>query len=171
MKSISIEAFHKLLRKKPSKSVLFIDVRTPGEYKAEHIENVENYPLDEIKDSAKKLRKFKTVYVHCNSGNRSSRACAELEDLGLKNLVNVEGGMRAWKDKKYPSIKGKGSISIMRQVRITAGALVLIGILLAEYFHPSFVWLSAFVGAGLMYSGISDTCMMGMILSRMPWNK
>lgn len=171
MKTISIEQFHKLLQKPLDKKTLVIDVRTAGEYGAEHVEGVQNYPLDQIESFKSELKKFKTVYVHCNSGNRSSKACNTLTKLGLKNLVNVEGGMLAWKKKKYPYIKGKGSISIMRQVRITAGALVLIGILLAEYFHPSFIWLSAFVGAGLMYSGISDTCMMGMMLSKMPWNK
>lgn len=171
MKSISITTFHDLLQKKPDKKIFFIDVRSPGEYKSEHIEGVGNYPLDTIEQSAKDLKKYTSVYVHCNSGSRSDRACSTLENLGLKNLINVEGGIQAWKAKRLPTVKGKGAISIMRQVRITAGALVLLGAILAEYYHPSFIWLSGLAGAGLLYSGLSDSCMMGMVLSKMPWNK
>lgn len=171
MKTISIEQFHKLLQKPLDNKTLAIDVRTPGEYTSEYIEGIQNYPLDQIESFTPELKKYKSVYVLCNSGNRSSRACTTLTKIGLKSLINVEGGMLAWKKRKYPSIKGKGSISIMRQVQITAGSLVLAGVLLSLYIDPRFIWVSGFVGAGLMFAGLSGTCAMGSLLSQMPWNR
>ena len=85
-------------------------------------------------------------------------------------MVNVEGGTLACVDAGLPVVRGKKAVSLERQVRIAAGSLVLLGAALS-FVHPAFVGLSAFVGAGLVFSGITDTCGMGMILARMPWNQ
>jgi rhodanese-related sulfurtransferase len=85
--------------------------------------------------------------------------------------VNVEGGTLAWEAAGLPVVRGQKVISLERQVRIVAGFLVLVGALLAMTVHPYFAGLSAFVGAGLMFAGITDTCGMGMLLARMPWNQ
>ncbi len=170
MKTLSVQKFHTIIRK-PLKKAIAIDVRSTGEYNSEHIDGVINIPLDQIKKSVSKHKKYQTVYVHCQSGGRSSQAWSQLSQLGLKNIVNIEGGIQAWKAKNYPFIKGEGMISIMRQVQITAGILVLLGVLIAEYNDPRFIWLSAFVGAGLLFSGVSGSCAMASILSKMPWNK
>jgi Protein of unknown function (DUF2892) len=56
-------------------------------------------------------------------------------------------------------------------VRIVAGSLVLIGVLLGWFVHRGFFGLSAFVGAGLVIAGIADFCGMGLLLAKLPWNK
>jgi rhodanese-related sulfurtransferase len=87
------------------------------------------------------------------------------------SVINVEGGTQAWVDAGLPVVRGKKSISLERQVRIAAGSLVLLGAALAWLVHPGFVGLSAVVGAGLLFAGLTDSCAMGMVLARMPWNR
>jgi hypothetical protein len=78
----------------------------------------------------------------------------------------------AWAEAGLPVNRGASKVmSLERQVRIAAGAIVLIGALLAQFVHPTFIWLSAFVGAGLMFAGITDTCAMGLLISKLPWNQ
>jgi Protein of unknown function (DUF2892) len=86
-------------------------------------------------------------------------------------VVNVEGGMLACIEAGLQVVRGKKAISLERQVRIAAGLLVVLGSLLGWFVHPAFIGLSAFVGAGLLFAGITDTCGMGMLLARMPWNQ
>jgi hypothetical protein len=86
-------------------------------------------------------------------------------------VVNVEGGTQACESSGVPVVRGKKAISLERQVRIAAGSLVLTGVTLGWLVHPGFFGLSAFVGAGLVFAGITDTCGMGMLLARMPWNQ
>ena len=87
------------------------------------------------------------------------------------NVVNVEGGTLACVDAGLPVVRGKKAMSIERQVRVAAGALVLLGVLLGGLVHPALYGLTALIGAGLVFSGITDTCGMGMLLARMPWNQ
>ena len=68
-------------------------------------------------------------------------------------------------------VRGKKAMSLERQVRVAAGSLVLLGVALAALVHPGFVGLAAFVGAGLLFAGLTDTCGMGLLLARMPWNR
>jgi hypothetical protein len=90
---------------------------------------------------------------------------------GHSNVINVEGGTSAWAEDGLPVVRGKKAVSLERQVRITAGSLVLLGVILGWLLHPAFLILSAFVAAGLIFSGVTDTCGMGMMLARMPWNR
>ena len=85
--------------------------------------------------------------------------------------MNVEGGTLAWDQAGLPVSRGRKVISLERQVRIAAGLLVLTGAVLALTVHPWWAGLSAFVGAGLMFAGITDTCGMALMLARMPWNQ
>ena len=85
--------------------------------------------------------------------------------------VNVEGGTLAWEQAGLPVVRGKKAMSLERQVRIAAGSLVVLGTALGAFVHPGFLGLSAFVGAGLVFAGVTDTCGMGMVLARMPWNR
>ena len=87
------------------------------------------------------------------------------------NVVNVEGGTLAWAEAGLPVVRGKKAVSLERQVRIAAGSLVVLGAALSWLLHPAFIALSAFVGAGLIFAGVTDTCGMGMLLARMPWNQ
>jgi rhodanese-related sulfurtransferase len=106
----------------------------------------------------------------CRSGGRSQQACEKFLKAGFANVVNVEGGTLACENTGLPLVRGKKVISLERQVRIAAGSLVLLGVVLGWLVHPYLVGLSAFVGAGLLFAGLTDTCGMGMLLARMPWN-
>jgi rhodanese-related sulfurtransferase len=152
-----------------------IDVRTPVEYQEVHVEFARNVPLDQL-DAAKVMQvrngsASEPLYVICRSGSRGRQACERFSKAGFSNVVNVEGGTMACVEAGLPVVRGKSAISLERQVRIAAGSLVLLGAALAWLVHPAFIGLSAFVGAGLVFAGITDTCGMGMLLARMPWNQ
>jgi len=150
-----------------------IDVRTRVEYESEHIPNAELKPLDALDAEAVAAgRNGEPLYVVCQSGSRGEMACRKLLASGVHNVVNVDGGMNAWNEAHLPVITSrKKGISLERQVHIAAGLLVLLGIALAWLVNPYFVLLSALIGAGLTFAGITNTCGMGLLLARMPWNK
>jgi len=99
------------------------------------------------------------------------KVCQKLKSAGFEKVVNVEGGTSAWNDSGLPVITGKKAMSLERQVRIAAGSLVVIGAAVGHFMHPGGFALSAFVGAGLVFAGVTDTCGMGMLIARMPWNR
>jgi rhodanese-related sulfurtransferase len=152
-----------------------IDVRTPVEFREVHVEHARNVPLDRLDPvallQARNGCRDEPLYVICRSGSRGRQACEKFLAAGFPNVVNVEGGTLACVEAGLPVVRGKKAISLERQVRIAAGLLVLLGALLGWLVHPAFVGLSAFVGAGLVFAGITDTCGMGMLLARMPWNQ
>lgn len=153
-------------------SVDLIDVRTPAEFQEVHVPFAMNAPLDRLDASAYRDRPTsQPLYVICKSGGRGRQACEKLRAAGLENAVNVEGGTSAWDQAGLPVVRGKKTMSLERQVRIAAGSLVLTGAVLGYFVNPYFIGLSAFVGAGLMFAGITDTCGMAMLLGRMPWNQ
>ena len=155
-------------------SVELIDVRTPVEYREVHVPFAKNVPLDQLNASsvaAGRNGSSDPLYVICRSGSRASQACDKLVAAGYTNVVNVEGGTQAWDQSGLPVVRGKKAISLERQVRIAAGFLVLVGAVAGFFVHPYFIGLSAFVGAGLVFAGVTDTCGMGMMLARMPWNR
>lgn len=151
-----------------------IDVRTPVEYAEVHASIARNIPLDRLDAAhlmAGKGGSSQPLYVICRSGSRGKQACEKLQTAGFTNVVNVEGGTQAWEQAGLPVVRGKKAISLERQVRMAAGTLVVIGSALGAFVHPYFIGLAAFVGAGLVFAGITDTCGMGMLLARMPWNQ
>lgn len=152
-----------------------IDVRTPLEFSEVHVPEAKNVPLDRIDPqmimSQKQSDLESPVYLICKSGNRGSKAQQKFQDAGFKNVVNVSGGTEAWVNAGLPVMRGKKVMSLERQVRIVAGFLVFLGAMLALFVHPYLVGISAFVGAGLMFAGITDSCMMGLLLAKMPWNQ
>ena len=111
------------------------------------------------------------LYLICQSGTRSRQAAERCIRAGYDNVVCVEGGTLAWERAGLPVVRGPRMISLERQVRIAAGSLVVIGTALGAFVHPGFLGIAAFVGAGLVFAGITDTCGMGMLLARMPWNQ
>lgn len=159
---------------KEGKKIDLIDVRTPVEYQEVHVEIARNVPLDQLDVAALMQARNgsanEPLYVICRSGGRGQQACEKFLKAGFSNVVNVEGGTMACVEAGLPVVRGKKAISLERQVRIAAGLLVLLGSLLG-LLHPAFFALPAFVGAGLVFAGITDTCGMGMILARMPWNQ
>jgi rhodanese-related sulfurtransferase len=164
-----------LVEKQQSEQVDLIDVRTPIEFREVHAIGARNIPLDSLDPHAviqsRNGNGDDPLYVICRSGKRASKAIQQFVDAGFTNAVNVDGGTQAWDAAGLPVARGKKAISLERQVRIAAGFLVLLGAILGFFVHPYFIGISAFVGAGLMFAGITDTCGMGMMLAKMPWNR
>lgn len=151
-----------------------IDVRTPIEFRELHIPFAKNVPFDRLDPNqvatGREGSRDEPLYVICLSGGRGRKACERLASAGLI-AVNIEGGTQAWAAADLPVVRGKKAISLERQVRIAAGSLVLVGCTAGYFMHPLGYALSAFIGAGLVFAGITDTCGMGMLLARMPWNR
>jgi len=156
------------------KAVELIDVRTPVEFREVHVSFARNVPLDQL-DAAKvasgRSAESQPLYVICKSGGRGKQACEKILAAGFTNVVNVEGGTQAWDQAGLPVVRGQQAMSLERQVRIAAGSLVVLGSVLGAFVSPYWIGLAAFVGAGLVFAGVTDTCGMGMLLARMPWNK
>lgn len=160
---------------KNGKKIDLIDVRTPVEFREVHVEIARNIPLDQLDPAALMQARNgsanEPLYLICRSGSRGQQACEKLLKAGFTNVVNIEGGTIACVEAGLPVVRGKAAISLERQVRIAAGSLVLLGAVLGWLVHPAFIGLSAFIGAGLLFAGITNTCGMGMLLARMPWNQ
>ena len=170
MKTISPVELQNLLTTQPSLPV--IDVRTPVEFAEVHVPQARNVPLDELKPGSLQIQKDQPVYLLCRSGQRATKAADKFAKEGFSQPVVVEGGTLAWIEANLPVMRGTVKvISLERQVRIAAGAIVLTGVLLARFVNFNFIWLSGFVGAGLIFAGITDFCGMGLLLAKMPWNK
>jgi rhodanese-related sulfurtransferase len=154
------------------KPVELIDVRTPAEFGEVHVSFARNLPLSDLEPSQFTGRHTsEPLYVICRSGSRANQACQKLIGAGVENVVNVEGGTQAWEQAGLPVKRGKKAISLERQVRIAAGTIVAVFSILAATVHPYFALGAAFVGAGLVFAGVTDTCGMALMLARMPWNQ
>lgn len=154
--------------------VELLDVRTPVEFREVHVQGARNVPLDQLDVEAEMMRRGDSqepLYVICRSGGRGRQACERFAQAGFAQVVNVEGGTQACAAAGVPCVRGKAAMSLERQVRIAAGSLVCAGAALAWFVHPAFLALPAFVGAGLVFAGVTDTCGMGLLLARMPWNQ
>jgi rhodanese-related sulfurtransferase len=168
--TISPKRLHEISQS--GQDVELIDVRTPAEFREAHISFARNIPLHRLRSATLvNERNGDPLYVICQSGARGKQACEKLLAAGYSNVLNVEGGLQAWLDAGLPVVRGKNAVSLERQVRIAAGVIVLVGALLGYFAHPYWIALSALVGAGLVFSGVTDTCGMGMLLARMPWNR
>jgi len=157
------------------KRVELIDVRTPVEFREVHLEVAKNVPLDQL-DPAQLMRTRSSsasepLYLICRSGSRGQQACDKFVKAGFTNIINVEGGTLACVDAGLPVVRGKKAISLERQVRIAAGLMVVLGVALGFFSHEGFLGIAGFVGIGLVFAGITDTCGMGLMLAQMPWNK
>ena len=147
-------------------------MRTPAEHEDSHIEGSRLHPLESLDaEQVKQGLDDKPCYVLCRSGGRAEKAIEKLSTGGLDNLVLIEGGIQAWESAGLPVKRGKKMMSLERQVRIAAGFLVLLGAVFGFTVDPLWHALSGFVGAGLMFAGITDTCGMGMLIAKMPWNQ
>ena len=171
-RSISPRLLQEALRENPQARL--VDVRTPIEYREFHVEGAENLPLDRL--DAKAIASLRSsspeapLYVVCRSGGRSKQACEKFSAAGI-DVIDVEGGSLACEQAGLPIVRGKKAMSLERQVRIAAGSLVVLGVALGAFVSPWFLLLAGFVGAGLVFAGVTDTCGMGMLLARMPWNQ
>lgn len=155
------------------KRITLIDVRTPAEHGEVHIADANLMPLDRLDPAAVKAAagQAEQCVLVCRSGKRAEQAFQKLQAAGCGNLAILDGGVDAWESAGLPVNRGEKAISLERQVRIAAGLLVLTGVILGTTVHPGFYGISAFVGAGLTFAGITDWCGMAMLLAKMPWNQ
>lgn len=148
-----------------------VDVREFPEYEAERVEGATHAPLSALERNIGEIPRDKTIYLLCRSGARAGEAAKRLARLGYADLRVVDGGLQAWASAGLKVERGEGRVwSLERQVRFVAGLLVFSGVALS-LISPWFVLISGFIGAGLMFSAVTDTCGMGMALARMPWNR
>jgi rhodanese-related sulfurtransferase len=172
-KSISAAELARLA--KESGGVELIDVRTPAEFGEVHVTFAKNVPLDRLEAKSfmqnRNGHADKPLYVICRSGSRSNMACEKFLSAGYANVVSIEGGTQACVAAGLPVVQGKKVMSLERQVRVVAGAIVFAGTVLGFSVHPWLHAISGFVGAGLVFAGVTDTCAMGMLIARMPWNQ
>ena len=149
-----------------------LDVRTPAEFETAHIPGSYNVPLDNLREHRADLRRHldEDVVLVCQSGGRAEQAEKALAEVGLPGLRVLQGGMTAWRTAGAPVNRGKQTWELERQVRLVAGAIVVTGIL-GSVKVPSLKWLAGGVGAGLMTAALTNTCAMGMLLSKAPWNQ
>ena len=175
-KTISASAFKELLKGNQQPQV--VDVRTAAEVDSQFLPGSAHFPLQELNCAEVKAHlqqqgqdPQQPVYLLCASGQRAARAAEQLQNEIGCPLVVIDGGIGALNSAGVAIKQGGGTlISLERQVRIAAGSLVVIGVALGALVHPGFYGLAAFVGAGLVFAGVSDSCAMGMMLARMPWN-
>ena len=150
---------------------VLVDVREDFEHAVERIENARHHCLskfdpDTLRQECEDLR----IVFHCRSGKRSAEAAAK---FGGEQVFHLQGGIEGWKAAGQPVLRSASApkIDIMRQVQITAGFLIVSGVVLGALVNPWLYGISAFVGCGLIFAGLSGWCGMAKLLSVMPWNK
>lgn len=149
---------------------VLVDVREADEHAREHVPGARHNPLSRL--AAVEAPAGKAVIFHCRSGARTAANTPRLAAATQCEAYLLEGGLEAWKKAGLPVSLDRGQpIEIMRQVQIVAGSLVLLGVVLGVWVAPAFLGLSAFVGAGLAFAGISGWCGMARLLALMPWNR
>jgi len=158
-------------RLKAGQAVL-IDIREIDEYAREHIPGAVSLPVSALDEANLTLEAGQQAIFHCKSGMRTDTNCALLAEHVEGEAFMLDGGLDAWRALGLPTAKdAKAPLEINRQVQITAGSLVLLGVVLGWFVTPALFGLSAFVGAGLMFAGISGWCGMANVLAVMPWNQ
>jgi rhodanese-related sulfurtransferase len=149
-----------------------LDVRTPAEYESLHIPGSYNVPLDTLAEHAEELQRHvnEPVVLVCRSGNRAAQAEQRLAAAGMANIKVLDGGMLSWLSAAGPVNRGQQRWNLERQVRLVAGGLVLAGIV-GSLAVPWLKYVSGAIGAGLTAAALTDTCAMGNLLSRLPYNR
>lgn len=154
-------------------STLALDVRSPGEFESARIEGAVNIPVDQLDPHLREIVSAGggTLLVVCQSGGRAEQAATKLARGGRSDLVLLEGGMNAWLAQGAPVKRSENQKwALERQVRLVAGSIVLLAVLLSLVL-PWTKWIAAAVGFGLVFAAVSNTCMMGMLLSKLPYNR
>ena len=168
MKLITADELKKRLT---NNDILIIDVREPIEHKSACINGACLIPLDEL--SVEKLPKTnKTIVIHCKSGKRSAAAITKLLAIDPSlDIFSLDGGITAWEQAGYAVKRTVSILPLERQTQIVVGCIALSGTILGTFVNSKFYLLPGFVGAGLMFAGITGWCGMAKLLAKMPWNK
>ncbi len=154
--------------------VQFVDVRTPAEFSQAHVPGAINIPLDELPLALSTLNAKSEegpIVLICRTQNRIKLAYDQLDRFGIGNCHLLEGGMTAWKAAGHPVVQGRRVVSLEGQVRMVAGALIVLGVMLGAGVNPWFLAIPIGVGAGLFHAGYTDSCLMGTILAKLPYNR
>lgn len=149
------------------------DVREPDEHSAERIDGTTLRPLSKLDLSGLKQASPRVVF-HCKGGTRSAEAAARaLAALPGVEVCTMVGGIEAWKKASLPtvSLAAAPRMTVMQQTQLVIGLAVLTGLALGFFVHPLGYLLSAFMGAGLTFAGLSGTCALASLLAIMPWNR
>ena len=168
--TIDSHDLHQLLGSATPPRVL--DVRTPGEFETAHIAGAYNVPLDLLQEHRDEIIKHldEDVVLVCRSGQRAAQAEETLRNSGLSNVHILDGGITAWETKGFAVNRGAQRWDLERQVRLVAGSIVLTSIL-GSIAAPKLKWLAAAIGGGLTFASVTNTCAMGMALSKLPYNR
>jgi rhodanese-related sulfurtransferase len=149
----------------------YIDVREYPEFAEGHIKGSELVPLGTLNKASESWDRSEPLTLICRSGQRAERARQTLAEKGFTTLTVLDGGVQAWTASGKPlTVAANKPWSMERQVRITAGLLVLAFCALGLLVSNKFFIGAAGIGAGLVFAGVSNTCMMASALGRMPWN-
>ncbi len=174
MKTITPVELNKL--RETGTACALLDVRTPAEHEKIHVPGVHLVPVDNLDPEAlaatNGFAKDRTVYILCHSGTRAERAARKMEERGFRDCVVVEGGTAAWAAAGLPlNQTSRRVLPLNRQVQLVAGTMALAGAVLAFTLNPAWIFLSGFVGFGLVIAGATDFCPMAILLAKMPWNQ
>ena len=159
-----------LAKKLLDDGAVIVDIRSPNEYAGEHIPGALNIPVDQLETL--ESNEASKVIFYCRSGMRTKVNAAQIESATNGEIFIIQGGLLSWKKTNLPLYIGpKQPIELSRQVHIIAGTLIVLGILLGQTLSQWFYLLSLFVGAGLLFAGLTGFCGMALLLMKMPWNK
>ncbi len=149
-----------------------LDVRTPGEFETVHIAGAYNVPLDLLREHRDEILAHldQDVVLVCRSGQRAAQAEETLRKAGMTNVHILDGGITTWEAKGLAVTRGAQRWDLERQVRLVAGLIVALSVL-ASIFIPGLKWLAFAIGAGLVFAALTNTCAMGMLLARLPYNR
>ena len=170
--AISIDAAELRSRLAGGHPVRLLDVRTPGEFAAGHIDGAVNIPLDQLRPVADRLNDpaLGDLVVICQAGSRAAEACEVLRGAGHRGPILLTGGMNSWNSAGGPSNRLRGRWTLERQVRFVAGLIVLLSIVASIAWEPA-RFLAGMIGAGLVFASVTNTCAMGMMLAKLPYNR
>lgn len=168
--AISVAEAKQLIESNPD--TLVVDVRTPAEFESVHIDGAINLPLDQVDAHLQRIVQDAggRMILICQSGGRATQAQQKLAGAGLPEVSVMSGGMGAWISAGAPVLRGAERWSLERQIRLVAGSIVLVSVI-ASIWVPALVVVAGLVGAGLAFASITNTCAMGMVLSRLPYNQ
>ena len=171
LEACAVITAHELNNKSGIERPQLVDVRSASEFAGGHVAGALNIPLDQVESRIADLDCQRPVVLICKTGMRSTIVFNLLQQLGKPAMV-LQGGTEAWEQAGLSLVCGtKTRWSLERQVRLGAGLLVATGSLLALLVDARWACLSAFVGLGLMFAGITDFCAMAKLLVKMPWNR
>ena len=151
---------------------VLVDIREPDEFARSHIEGAISIPLSQWDKAHLSLAPEAVVIFTCRSGMRTTGACDRLSARLNRPAFVLDGGVDGWQRAGLPvMVDARAPLEIMRQVQIAAGSLVLTGVVLGALVDPRWFGLSAFVGAGLTFAGVTGFCGMARLLMLAPWNR